>query len=103
MKFKPSLIAGLIVLLAVRVPGFQPPQRFPGIQRFSRPARQNLIESRAVTPKGTPINAPSQFGDPPDFSLPEIPFPDDPADPFSDPFDPINDFPLPELPDIPPE
>jgi YVTN family beta-propeller protein len=45
-----------------------------------------------------------QFEPPPfDIPEPEMPMPDDPSDPFSDPFDPINDFPLPDLPDAPPE
>jgi YVTN family beta-propeller protein len=40
---------------------------------------------------------------PPDIPDPEMPMPDDPTDPFSDPFDPINDIPLPDIPDFPPE
>ena len=45
-----------------------------------------------------------QFEPPPfDLPEPEMPMPDDPTDPFTDPFDPINDLPLPDLPDIPPE
>jgi YVTN family beta-propeller protein len=34
---------------------------------------------------------------------PDIPFPDDPPDPFTDPFDPNSDIPLPDIPDLPPE
>jgi YVTN family beta-propeller protein len=45
-----------------------------------------------------------QFIPPPDLIPdPEMPLPGDPSDPFSDPFDPINDFPLPDIPDVPPE
>src|ERR1700682_5747174 len=42
-----------------------------------------------------------QYDPPPD--LPDIPFPLDPPDLFDDPFDPINDFPLPDEIDFPPE
>jgi YVTN family beta-propeller protein len=45
-----------------------------------------------------------QFEPPPfDLPEPEMPMPDDPTDPFSDPFDPINDLPLPDITDFPPE
>jgi YVTN family beta-propeller protein len=44
-----------------------------------------------------------QYVPPPD-PFPDIPFPLDPPDPITDPFDPMNDFPLPPLiPDFPPE
>jgi YVTN family beta-propeller protein len=99
MKLRPSLVATSILLLTTSVPGFQPPRGASGLQRFPRPARQSMLGPRVVTPKGTPINGPAEF-DPP---LPEIPFPNDPPDIYTDPFDPITDLPLPEIPDFPPE